>query len=47
MSSPLSVHPHVKPLLSLEGYAGNGRRNITQSSIEVDAETKESTRKTE
>jgi len=25
----------------------NGKRNITQNSIEVDAETKESTRKTE
>ena len=28
-------------------YSKNGRRNITQNSIEVDAETKESTRKTE
>jgi hypothetical protein len=28
-------------------YSENGRRKITQNSIEVDAETKESTRKTE
>jgi hypothetical protein len=28
-------------------YAENGRRKITQNSIEVDAETKESTRKAE
>jgi len=28
-------------------YPKNGRRKITQNSIEVDAETKESTRKTE
>ena len=27
--------------------SGNGRRNIIQNSIEVDAETKDSTRKTE
>jgi hypothetical protein len=28
-------------------YSENGRRKITQNNIEVDAETKESTRKTE
>jgi hypothetical protein len=28
-------------------YSENGRRKITQNSIEVDAETKESTRKNE
>jgi hypothetical protein len=28
-------------------YSKNGRRKITQNNIEVDAETKESTRRTE
>ena len=31
----------------LRPHSKNGRRKITQNSIEVDAETKESTRKTE
>jgi len=28
-------------------YSENGRRNVTQNSMEVDGKTKESTRKTE
>jgi hypothetical protein len=36
-----SLLPEIRPC------SENGRRKITQKSIEVDAETKESTRKTE
>jgi len=50
----LAHRPNPQPggpvYLSLAGCSPcskNGRRKITQNSIEVDAETKESTRKTE
>ena len=36
-----------RPTYMVRPCSENGRRNITQNSIEVDAETKESTRKTE
>jgi hypothetical protein len=38
---------HVNCKYMVQPCSKNGRRKITQNSIEVDAETKESTRKTE
>jgi hypothetical protein len=37
----------TEPAYMVRPCSENGRRKITQNSIEVDAETKESTRKTE
>jgi len=39
--------PRAPPAYMVRPYSENGRRKIIQNSTEVDAETKESTRKTE
>jgi len=43
----LSVEKYILPTYMVRPCPKNGRRKITQNSIEVDAETKDSTRKTE
>jgi len=47
MYSPFNLLKTKRNLLMVRPCSENGRRKITQNSIEVDAEAKESTRKTE